>query len=260
MKLCNNCNNIEHESSKYCSNCGSSDFKTNDNERKTNYSYYTIQNSANYYNDGKNLKKKKMLSMLGVLALIFIILIFVTAFKLVHDAKINKNMDVTYSSKDDITYSAGTIKDGFYSNRWADIKFTMSEGWSEASQDQYKSYEDEITTCDFYAKNTDGSLIAVVFVDLSNEDDLNYSEYDLMKELSVGVLSRFTKFKISDNLYQLIGNQLYLYSDISGNINNSNICITSYIRKNENRAIVINITSNSAEQNHKIAESIESVE
>lgn len=260
MKTCINCNNLEPDSSKFCSNCGGSYFRdeysTNNNENvfQTNQPFLTDDSIR----ETNQRKKKKMFSMLGVLSLILIVLVFATAIKVTHDSK--KMSDTTLTYSDTTSFSTGNINNNIYSNEWADIKFDMQDNWSEVSNQQYESYEDEITTCDFYAENSDGSQLAILLIDMSKDDTFNYTESTLIEEFSAGAASGMNNSATSEVMYQLLGNQLYLYTDITGKINGNETCITTYVRMIDDHAIVINITSNSPENNHVIAELIDSCE
>lgn len=48
--------------------------------------------------------------------------------------------------------------------------------------------------------------------------------------------------------YALVSNQLYMYSDITGQIDNKDVCITTLVRRIEEKAVIINVTSNSVEK------------
>lgn len=258
MKICTNCNNVEADTSKFCSNCGSSSFRDEhsiDNEiynSQTNYEFLTDETII----EAKKRRKKKMLSMLGVLALILIVLVFVTAIKVTHDSKVTKPSN-DYTNNTEIPYSEGIFENSVYVNNWADIKIELPESWSEASQKQYSSYEDEITTCDFYAENSDGDLLSILFINLSS-NDTTYSEDEILREMTTGISSKLENPNTTEPLYQLLGNQLYLYSDVEGKINDKDMCITSYVRFQDEYAIVINITSKNPENNHSISASIDS--
>ena len=90
--------------------------------------------------------------------------------KIKHYNKIFKDTAKLYRQAVDFLINVGL-------NEWADIKFNLGTEWKEASKKQYKSYEDEITKCDFYANNNDdGTSIAVLVSDLSSPEMLSYSE------------------------------------------------------------------------------------
>ncbi|MGN0533085.1 MAG: hypothetical protein ACI4IK_01890 [Eubacterium sp.] len=251
MKTCNKCNSIEQDSAKFCSNCGSQDF---------NFNYVINNNDIRYdsfedENDIKKTRKKKMLSMLGVLALILLIIIGIAVVKITHDASKNEN---NTSASGNFEVICGDIDDGIYQNNWADIKFSMSSEWTEGSKKQYDSYEDKITRCDFYANNNDGESMVVLISDLSSPEMLSYSEEQLNREMANGIASSMQSASATEPTYAMVSNQLYMYSDITGQIDNKNVCISTFVRKIEEKAVIINITSNSVEKNHEIIDSIES--
>lgn len=251
MKTCNNCNSIEQDSAKICSNCGSQDFNFNYIINKDDISYDTFEDD----NDIKKARKKKMFSMLGVLALILLLIIGFAVVKITHDD--NKN-DNNTSASESFEVIGGNIDEGIYQNNWADIKFSMSTEWTEGSNKQYDSYEDKITKCDFYANDNDGASIVVLISDLSSPEMSSYSEEQLNKEMSNGIASGMQNAIATKPTYALVSNQLYMCSDITGQIDNNDACITTLVRKIEEKAIIINITSHSIERNQEIINSIES--
>lgn len=253
MKTCNNCNSIEQDSAKICSNCGSQDFNFNYIINKDDISYDTFEDD----NDIKKARKKKIFSMIGVLVLILLLIIGFAVVKITHDADANKTESNT-SASENFEGICGNIEEGIYQNNWADIKFSMSAGWTEGSNKQYDSYEDKITKCDFYANDNDGASIVVLISDLSSPEMSSYSEEQLNKEMSNGIASGMKNAIATKPTYALVSNQLYMCSDITGQIDNNDAFITTLIRKIEEKAVIINITSNSAERNQEIIDSIES--
>ena len=55
----------------------------------------------------------------------------------------------------------------------------------------------------------------------------------------------------------MLGNQLYMFIDTIGKIDEKAVCITTYIRFIDQYAIVINITDDSPKKTHAIADMIE---
>lgn len=251
MKICTQCNSVEPNDVKICSRCGGNNFNNT----------YVIDNNHINYNSNfdeteyKKTRKKKMYSMLGVLALILLIIVGLTAVKITHDANTNESN----TSISDINQNiSGYIKNNIYQNEWADVKFNLGTEWKEASKKQYKSYEDEITKCDFYANNNDETSVAVLVSDLSSPEMLSFSEEQLNREMANGIASGMQNASATEPTYALVANQLYMYSDITGQIDNKDVCITTLVRRIEEKAVIINITSNSVEKNQAIIDSIES--
>lgn len=222
-----------------------------------------ITNTDNYEqleSAKSNNRKKKMFSMLGVLAIILVVLIFVGALKVSIDNKgDDKATDISPTSKEVVSFSFGKVNGNVYENRWADIKCSVNGEWTEATKEQYSTYKDESTTCVFDILSNDKCEIAILLIDLSKHPSfINYSEDMLLSEFSVGVSSKIENANTSKNSYQMLGNQLYLYADVKGKISNREVCVTSYLRKLDDYAIVVNISSNSAEKNHVLSDLIES--
>lgn len=207
-----------------------------------------------------NNRKKKMLSMLGFLAIILVILIFVVALKISIDNKGDgKDINTLQTYQEDVPFSFGTINGNVYENRWADIQCSVNNEWKEATKEQYEAYKNEGTTCDFNVLSNDGCEIAILLIDLSKHPSLlDYSEDALINEISIGISSKIESVKVSKKSYQMLGNQLYLYADIDGKNDSKSVCVTSYLRKLDGYAIVVNISSGNAEKNHVLSNLIES--
>lgn len=264
--MCNNYNHCEQDTDKFCSDCGSQDFSVNKSsfnyydDKKNIESYDYTENTIDFY--GPNVRKKKMFSMLGVLTIILVILVVFTAIKITLDNSPKKDIkNNNQTTQEEIAFSYGKFNGNIYYNNWADIKCSLDNNWKQASKDNYELYNDENTTCDFNAISNDGSQISILIIDLSNNQSLLYSsENELIKDYSSGISKKIENSKVSVIQYQMLGNQLYQYTDIEGKISEKEICITSYIRKKDNYAIVVNISSVNSEKNHVLSEMIDSCE
>lgn len=260
MKKCNICNLIASDDIKYCSNCGSNDFeKINTQENNMSREVYDYTESS-VNSDISNNRKKKMFAMLGVLAIVLVALVAFTAIKITIDSKAkNDSQNNKHIQREEVAFSLGEISGNKYRNEWADIQFVLDNNWKQAPKENYSFFEDENATCDFNALSDDNSQITVLLIDLSSKESLLLlSEDDLVKEYSKGISKKLDEPKTSEIQYQMLGNQVYLYSDVSGKANDNEICITSFLRKKNDYAIIINVSSVNAEKNHKTSEKIES--
>lgn len=254
MKTCANCNSIEPDLSKFCSNCGSADFKEDNLTEEINSTvllHIREDGFENTFEDAKKQRTKKMFLMLGVLLLILIAIIFAAIVKMAYDSK-NIIHKPNYIENIDVPFAEGVFENGVYHNEWADLTIDLSNGWFKAPQEQYELYEDENTICDFYAKNGNDNSLVVLLLDLSFSKII-YSESDLLEELSLGISSGLDNSLTTGQSYQLIGDWLYVYSDTRGEANGKPICITSYLRIKDDHAILVNITSSSLKYNHEIS-------
>lgn len=263
MKRCKKCNYVMSDGNNYCSNCGSNDFEiiyTQENSMDSGayeYSEYQIDSEA------AKIRKKKMLSMLGVLVIIFLALIAFAAVKMSLDSKAQKESQAeNQTQQEEISFSYGDINGNMYRNKWADMQFAFDDNWKQAPKDSYNYFEDKKAVCDFNAVSADNkSQITVFLIDLSNQDSrLTLSEADLLKEYSAEVSKKIDGAKVSEYQYQLIGNSLFVYTDASGQINGNDICVTTYLRRKDDYAILINISSVNAERNQKLSEKFEPCE
>lgn len=246
MKICNNCNSTQPDSVKVCTNCGSSSLR-NSIEK---ISYYEDYNFAEI----KKSRNKKMIYALIIGVLAITVIIALTIIKISLDNSFDKKQyaESTTCSID------GEIVQNIYTNKWADLKIQLVNNWQNAPDKKYKSYEDKITKCDLYAMNDNNASIVVLITDLSFEEVGNYSEYELINEMSSGIGTRIANAKTEENSYQLIGNQLYLHTNITGMVEKNNISVSLYTRIIDDKAIIINVTSDSIEENQHIVEKIES--
>ena len=262
MKKCKNCGFVMQDNCNFCSNCGSKDFET----------VYApgsgMENDVYEYNgygvdDEAKARKKKMYSMLGVLVIILLAILAVGAIKISIDSKAQKEAQAgNQTQQEETAFSYGEISGNVYRNKWADLRFAFDDNLKQAPKDSCEYIEDKSAVCDFNAVSADNkSRITVFLTDLSNRESLlNLSEADLLKEYSSKAAKRIEGSQLSDSQYQLIGNSLFMYADASGKTGGSDICVTTYLRKKDNYAIIISVSSAYPERNHKLADKFEPCE
>ena len=170
--------------------------------------------------------------------------------------------DVEEETKSDapLSYEAGTVENGVYENKWADLRFVLPEGWAEATQSAYETYEDENTTCDFYAINESYELLAVVVIDLSSQWDANlYSESRYLKEVVDGIAEGL-EVELEKDVEQYdvsVAGTDYLTSDVYAESSGVQLCITCSLRRIGDYIVLINCTSMDGESNQDILQMFE---
>ncbi len=262
MKKCKNCNFVAPDNSNFCSNCGSKNFETV-YAPESGMSSDVYEYNGYEIDDETKARKKKMYSMLGVLVIILLAILAFGAIKISLDSKAQKEAQAgNQTQQEETVFSYGEISGNVYRNKWADLRFVFDDNLKQAPKDSYDYLEDKNAVCDFNAISADNkSQIAVFLTDLSNRESLlNLSEADLLKEYSSKVVKRIEGAQLSDSQYQLIGNSLFMYTDVSGKADGNDICVTTYLRKKDNYAIIISVSSAYPERNHKLADKFEPCE
>lgn len=186
MKLCPNCNNTIEDSSVFCDKCGMRFAVQNNNpvnyaQQPQNQQNYSQQPQYNYGADQPQYqntapqtppKKKKTGLIIGIVAAVLIVLAIIgsvaqKAFQnqgygdvnngndstpsydfSIDEPSINDNTDSTTESNvsDAVTYNKGSMKDGWYVNEWANMKFDANSNWTDGSTDEYASYAGDPNT------------------------------------------------------------------------------------------------------------------
>lgn len=127
------------------------------------------------------------------------------------------------SSEVIIPYSKGEFDGTVYKNEWADIMFTMPEGFSNGAQDDYDSASDWKTDCGLFCQADDGtSFLQISFEKLSTStyydeekyfDNIKVETNDFDDYIGDGVVDVIC----SDNYYvESIGG--YIYKDLLINV------------------------------------------
>ena len=206
MKVCPNCNNAVEDSAIFCDKCGTRFAVQNNNP--VNYPQQPV-NQPNYvqqpqYNYGANQpqfqnapqtppKKKKTGMIIGIIAAVLIVLAIIgsvaeKAFQdqgygdggndytpsynfSTNDSSINENTNSTTDNNvsDAKSYSKGSMKEGWYVNEWANMKFDANSNWAEGSAEEYDSYAgDPNTECGVILNDaTNGKQLVICFEKLN---------------------------------------------------------------------------------------------
>lgn len=137
-------------------------------------------------------------------------------------------------------YSKGTFDGYAYVNKWADIKFTLPEGFSDADSITYMSAENSNTECGMYfiADDTMG-LIYICYEKLSTFPIYDEEKYLDSAMKSLENVSGVT-YKVPDTYSTAtIGGYAYAKAECEFNNKNGNFANTFYVRKLDDYMIVI---------------------
>lgn len=271
-KQCKACGSNVPNDAKFCPVCGSSDFVINDPNltqptyNQNQYSQQPAFNQAWQPPVPQNQPKKKKTGLIvGIVAAVLIVLagIGMIAEKAFQnqgygdntgnngDYSYNNDFDYGNSSNssannsfeetpEKLYYTKGTFDGSVYTNKWADIKLALPEGFSNADLATYSSAENSNTECGAYflADDTMG-LIYICYEKLPS-----FPIYDEEKYLDAAMKSlknvTGVTYKIP-NTYSTATIGGYAYAKAECEFQNSNGTFSNafYVRKLDNYMICI---------------------
>ena len=76
-------------------------------------------------------------------------------------------------------YAPGTIRNNRYVNEWAGIALSFPAGYTEAGPEYYATFETDngITDCDLYLLSEQQEMLAVIYIDISEEPEATAEAY-----------------------------------------------------------------------------------
>lgn len=266
-KQCKACGSNVPADARFCQVCGGAEFITNNvpiNQPAYNQSQYNQQPPVNQTWQPpvpqNQPKKKKTGLIIGIVVAVLIVLavIGMVAEKAFQDQgygdNTGNNGDYSYniggsngntdnsSSKNEekLYYSKGNFDGSVYENKWADIKFALPEGFSDADTATYMAAENSNTECGMYfmADDTMG-LIYICYEKLPTFPVYDEEEYLDSAMKSLENVSGVT-YKIPDTYSTAtIGDYAYAKAECEFNNGNGDFANTFYVRKLDNYMIVI---------------------
>lgn len=268
-KQCKSCGSNVPADAKFCQVCGGSDFITNNvatNQPVYNQNQYNQQPPINQTWQPpvpqNQPKKKKTGLIIGIVAAVLIVLAIIgmvaekafqeqgygdnTGNNGDYNFNIGESSGTTNNDSEEIPeklyYSEGTFDGSVYENKWADIKFALPEGFSDADAATYAAAENSNTECGMYfmADDTMG-LIYICYEKLPT-----FPVYDEEKYLDTAMKSlqniSGVTYKIPDTYSTAsIGGHAYAKAECEFNNGNGDFVNTFYARKLENYMIVISV-------------------
>ncbi len=277
-KQCKNCGSDVPAEARFCQVCGGSDFIT-DNQDSSQPTYVQNQyNQDSSYNQSwqppvppnKPAKKKTGL-FVGIVVAILIVLagIGMVAEKVFqkqgysgnsgNNSSYNNNVNDNSSDDrpDKLYYSKGNFDGSVYINEWADIKFALPDGFSNADQATYSAAETSNTECGVYFIADDTmSLIYICYEKLPTFPIYDEEDYldSAMKSLeSVSGVA----YKIPETYSTAtIGGYTYKKAECEFNNGNGDFSNIFYVRKLDNYMIYISAISVNSESNAALVSNI----
>ncbi len=276
MKKCNNCGNMVNDNDRFCQYCGSSDFTSEIQIDKSFYETETENPGTQAPNNGYPVynqqpimptqpkkSKKGIIAAIIIIVFIFLILIFVgIGFTLGNslnggDYTNNNNTEILENTPK-IEYTKGTFDGTTYVNEWANIKFTLPEGFSNADSEYYESSENGTTDCGLFVVSDSSydSLIigfeklpAVPKIDEEEYMDIIMEQFDESTDILYEVPENYTA--------KTIANQTFLTSDCSVKNGDIDLIQSCAVKKIDNKMVFIIATGFNKEDNNRLMENIE---
>lgn len=298
MKKCQFCGANAPNEANFCPICGGSDFLVQNAQTQSDAS--CDNSSQPIYNQNQNNqpntvnqtwqpptpqsqpKKKKTGLIIGIVAAALIVLagIGIVAEKAFQNQGYGDN-DTDYqedysfnigdtdnssdeSSSNDETaktaYTKGTFDGSVYTNEWADIKFALPNGFSNADADTYSSAENSTTECGAYFRADDTmSLIYIIYEKLPTfpvYDEEAYLDSAMKSLKSLTNITYHTPDTYSD---AEIGGYSYVKAECELNNGYGDFTNTIYVRKLDNYIVLVSAIGINAESNDALVSNIKPV-
>ena len=142
-----------------------------------------------------------------------------------------------------IEYTKGTLSDdGIYTNAWADIKFVMPEGFSNADSSTYSNAEDSTTDCGMYFIADDTmSLVCILYEKLPDFPKYDEESYlDAVMESIETQMPTGIKYETTDRYTtQTIAGYAYAKAECNFNNGYGDFVQSFYVRKQGDYMIAI---------------------
>lgn len=277
-KQCKACGSNMPNDAKFCQVCGGSDFIISNSTQQSNINNNSISYQQDY--NQNQPKKKKTGMIIGIIAATLVVLaaIGMLAEKVFQNQGYGNNNDSgnkdgyglnigdNINSSDDsssydepvkLYYTKGAFDGAVYVNEWADIKFALPEGFSNADSATYSAAENSTTECGAYFIADDAmSLIYISYEKLPTFPVYDEEEYLDVAMKSLKALSGIT-YQIP-NTYSTttIGGYAYTKAECEFNNGNGDFSNTIYVRKLDGYIICISAVGINSESNDALVNNI----
>ena len=257
----------------------------NHNPPTCNHNQYTQQNSFNQVGwqppvPQNQPKKKNTGVIVGIVAAVLIVLagIGVVAEKALqnqgyggteefdwdedYDFSIDDTSDFLTDSgspeePDEIEYTKGTFDGTVYVNAWADIKFTLPEGFSNADSTTYAAAESSNTDCGMYFMSDD--TMGLVYICYEELPAIPVYDEENYLDVAMDNLKNQTQINYqTTDIYTTSNIAGYAYTSTECKFNNGygEFVQNIYVRKIDNRMIFIAAIGVSADANNDLIKTI----
>lgn len=224
----------------------------------------------------KKVKKKSKVKGLLVVAIIIIVIgagaVFANKSEIIDLSFIKNNVNFSIlnhkksdgkndSSSKAVAYTKGKVKGNTYENSWSGMQLDIPEGYKEATDEFYNTFNSETTECGLYFMNEKGDSIVNIFSDLIDTDVENANnDMDIVKKFLnnkcqlLAESNGYNKFKkIKETTMTIAGKEHYVihYNVIANGVN---IVQSYYAYKIEDKVetIIISCVGGKAEANDKL--------
>lgn len=287
-KYCSNCNNYVDMNSNFCTRCGGSEFyvyaetpaESADPEATTvlnQEQYQQIYNQQQgpqaqqtyqtYQTEQQPPKKKK--TWLIVLIVVIILLVLGTIGMVAEKVFQNLGYGEPDSLAEDILngaeeveieeekveYTTGTFDGTEYENEWANLRITIPEGYTEATEDEYATMETMLLECGIYVYSNESGILSVMFepVEIANIEE--EEAYLALIEKNFSQTEAEGSYEFPDSYDEItIANEEYVaaHYKVYGLLYQS-----CYVRIHDGRAITIMLFGKTIEENNELVKTFE---
>lgn len=164
----------------------------------------------------------------------------------------------TSSEKVKVAYTKGTFDGSVYENKWADIKFALPNGFSNADSTVYSATENANAECGAYFLADD--TMGLIFISFEKLPTTPVYDEEAYLDVSMSALKNVTDVtynKIPETYSTVgIGGYTYVKAECEFSNTNGNFTNTFYVRKLDNYMIVISAIGVDAEYNDNLINKI----
>lgn len=297
MKVCPNCNNTVEDGAIFCDKCGTRFAVQNNNpvnypQQPVNQPNYVQQpqysnygaNQQQFQNAPQTPPKKKNTGMIiGIVAAVLIVLAIIgsVAQKAFQEQGYGDNNDTgnngdyslnidddnnssensnSYQDPVKVEYTKGDFDGSVYTNEWADIKFALPDGFSNADAATYSAAESSTSECGAYFISDDTmSLIYICYEKLPSYPDYDEEEYlDILME-SLESINEVDYTTPKTYFTANIGGYAYAKAECKFSNDYGDFSNTIYVRKLDNYIILISAAGVNPEANAALVNNITTI-
>lgn len=218
MKVCKKCGNVVNDDIKFCPECGDNmsvpvtrqnQFENNYQPRQYGVPEYEAMPVYNVPEEPQKPKKSGLRKIFSVVLKIFLVLFAVMLIAILgavlsdDDDKLSKYSYDNAVISNSFPFTTGEIADGVYINEWANLKYTIPEGYARLWDNEvdYLAEGEIHENTGFYLVNG-GNVLALFFenydISLYYADTKDYLEYLCDDEFKEDFASDGFEVEISD--------------------------------------------------------------
>lgn len=179
-KRCYNCKTIVDQNINFCPDCGNNQFEWVDKDitmqLRTEHSPWYNQEVSNTTREQNKIEEKRSNKLKIIVITMILIIIVGSLFAILMSFFSNNDADISNQGPK-VEYTKGELVNNVYYNEWADIKVSIPEGYSNATEDEYSNSTDEVSDCllIFYEPSGDNMIISAQ--DISSYPNISVDAY-----------------------------------------------------------------------------------